>query len=72
MTAASIDRQERVDFLLKCLREYPDQDKVIYRDHQGVGYRASELFAHIADGTKLGTSLVAVAGFVLQAYSSGV
>jgi len=68
------ERQERVNLLLKWLREYPDQEKILWHTNVGSGifhdYRAKDIHDQIIEGTDLGVSIVAAAGLVLQALYS--
>lgn len=65
------DRQARAEWLVGCLKRHPDQQQIIYRDFKGQGYRPSEILAHVVEQTELGRSILAVAGFWLQAKAWG-
>ena len=64
------DRQPRVDYLLKALRDRP-QDEPIHVDHTGRSRTPAEVAQEIEDGTEFGRGLVAVAGLVFQALKAG-
>ena len=62
------DRQERAEWLLEVMeKNNPDPHKIIYTDWHGQEYTAEQLAEHIECQTDLGTTLVAVAGLIIQA-----
>ena len=59
------DRQERALFLIKNLRENPDQTTKV------LGMSRKELADHIENMTEIGKEVLAVAGLVLPIIMSG-
>jgi hypothetical protein len=66
------ERQDRAEMLVKALRAAPNKTEVVWTDWYGEEYTARRIAEHIEDQSEYGVSIVAIAGFVLQAMLANV
>ena len=55
--------------MVRTFRANPDKG-IVYRDYKGTAYTWDEIATEIERGSEFGKSLVAIGGFVIEAYKS--